>query len=355
MNVLMVGVDRTRKGGMWAVAENYRNDKGFCRQTNLVYIPTATFGSVPRRLLFSARAFVRIYRQLHGQKTEIVHIHMAEKGSTFRAGIVEKIAGRFGCKIIIHIHAEYKGWYLKSGKLTQRIIRGVLNGADCLLIPGHYWEQFFRSITEPSKKIEILSNGVSLPPSNPYSGAAPNLLYFGVLDRQKGIFDLLNAIKQIDRELPSTVKLVVCGTDRNHKVQKAVENLKLTDRVEMKGWVEAEQKQEIFEQTMIHILPSYSEALPMSVLETMSYGIPNISADVAAIPEVIRNGENGILIKPSDVEGLVQAIRELISDTKKRTRFSKAGYLTVKENFTAKKHINDLLRIYNEILQEGSG
>lgn len=350
MNVLMIGVDRTRKGGMWSVVENYLNDAEFCEKTNLTYIPTATLGSVPHRLMFSGRAFLSLRRALRKRNIDIVHIHMAEKGSTFRAGIAEMIAGRFGCKIIIHIHAEYKDWYSKSGKTAQRIIRNILNRADCLLILGHYWESFFKSVTEPSQKIEVLYSGVSLPPTNPYSGTAPNLLYFGVLNQQKGIFDLLNALKRIDREIPPAVKLAVCGADRDSEVRKAVEDLKLTGRVEMKGWIEAEQKQELFEQISINILPSYSEALPMSILETMAYGIPSIATDVAAIPEAIQNGENGILVKPGDVQGLAQAIRELVLNAEKRARFSKAGYFAVKENFTPEKHKKDLLRIYNEVL-----
>jgi glycosyltransferase involved in cell wall biosynthesis len=176
-----------------------------------------------------------------------------------------------------------------------------------------------------------------------------------VLNQQKGIFDLLNAMKRIDHDIPPDVKLAVCGVDRDNEIQKAVESLKLTGRVEMKGWIEAEQKQELFEQTAINILPSYSEALPMSILETMAYGIPNIATDVAAIPEVIRNGENGILIKPGDVEGLAQAIRKLVLDAEKCAYLSKAGYSTVKENFTPEKHKKDLLRIYNEVLNEVLG
>jgi glycosyltransferase involved in cell wall biosynthesis len=82
----------------------------------------------------------------------------------------------------------------------------------------------------------------------------------------------------------------------------------------------------------------------------MAYGIPSIATDVAAIPEVIQHGENGILIKPGDVEGLAQAIRTLVLNAEKCVRFSEAGYLAIKENFTAEKHKKDLLRVYNQVL-----
>ena len=56
------------------------------------------------------------------------------------------------------------------------------------------------------------------------------------------------------------------------------------------------------EHAMVNILPSYNEGLPMTILETMAYGIPNISTSIASIPEVLHNNDNGFLVKPGDID-----------------------------------------------------
>jgi glycosyltransferase involved in cell wall biosynthesis len=348
MNLLMVGVDRSRKGGMWSVVENYLNDEEFSRETNLVYIPTSTLGSIPHRLIFSAKAFYTIRKLLRNKKIDIVHLHIAEKGSTFRAGIIEKIVKKYKCKIIIQIHAEYKNWYFRSGKIVQKAIRNILQNADCLLVLGEYWKSFFSQLVKSPTKIKIFYNGVSQPASNQYENNASYLLYFGVLNQQKGIFDLLNAIQLIDDDLPPSYKVAVCGIDSDGSVQREVEKLGLSNRVEMMGWIGNHQKAEILGQTCIHILPSYSEAMPMSILETMAWGIPNIATMTGAVPEIIQNGKNGFLIQPGDVEGLAEAIKRMVTDRAKRAEFSVESYKTISEKFSLAKIKSDLLSIYRE-------
>ena len=112
------------------------------------------------------------------------------------------------------------------------------------------------------------------------------------------------------------------------------------------GWINAEDKEDFFSRTMINILPSYHEGLPMTILETMAYGIPNISTNIASIPEVIKNGENGYLIEPGDIESLKKYILLLISNKKKRTEISCEAKKTIDENFSIDKHINNLKKIY---------
>ena len=74
---------------------------------------------------------------------------------------------------------------------------------------------------------------------------------------------------------------------------------------------------------MLHVLPSYREGLPMSILETMGQGIPNISTRIASIPEVIQDGENGFLITLGDVEALQNRILKLVSEDRLRRNFQK--------------------------------
>lgn len=117
MNVLMVGVDKKRVGGMWTVAETFLNNEWFNREVNLYYVATSTSGSKIKRVIKMLEGYFIIIKILLSKKIDIVHIHMAEKGSVYRKGIVIKLGKLFGAKIIVQMHAgPILAWYKKLSK-----------------------------------------------------------------------------------------------------------------------------------------------------------------------------------------------------------------------------------------------
>ena len=88
MNVLMIGVDNTSVGGMLTVVENYLNDKEFCNQTNLNYIATVIRSNKIKKITTFIRKIPQIIYIIRKKKIDIVHVHMAERGSVFREGFV---------------------------------------------------------------------------------------------------------------------------------------------------------------------------------------------------------------------------------------------------------------------------
>ena len=95
MNVLMVGVDEKRFGGMWTVAENFINNAFFNSAVNLTYVASSTGGSAVRRVMKMLEAYIRVLWILIFNDIDIVHVHMAEKGSVFRKAIVIMLENYF--------------------------------------------------------------------------------------------------------------------------------------------------------------------------------------------------------------------------------------------------------------------
>ena len=79
MNVLMVGVDKNRVGGMWTVAETYINDRDYNTAVNMKYIATSTCGSKIKRTAIMLIGYIKIVMTLMFGKIDIIHIHMAEE------------------------------------------------------------------------------------------------------------------------------------------------------------------------------------------------------------------------------------------------------------------------------------
>lgn len=349
MRVLMVGVDKKAVGGMWTVVENYLSNKEFCEDIGLIYIPTATSSSTIKKIIFSIVAIIKVIYTLLTKKIDIVHVHMAERGSVFREGIVVILGKLFKAKVIIHMHgATFEDWYLKCNGLIQKIIRWILNKCDVFIILGELWKEFISSIIEDDSKIQVIHNAVNIGEYK-YNLDSKEIIFLGMLIERKGIYDLLEAINMIKKELPEDIKVKLYGSDKNANINKKIIDYGLEDIVKYEGWLTSENREICFSNAMLNVLPSYNEGLPMTIAETMAFGIPNISTNIAAIPEIISNGENGILVSPGDIESLGRSILTLVENNDLRSEYSKKGYKKVRKEFNLLNQLNQLKVIYNQL------
>lgn len=349
MRILMVGVDQSTQGGMWTVVENYLKNAEFCKKTNLKYIPTSITGSFIKKISFTFISYIKIFFELSRKKYDVVHIHVSERGSIYRKYIVLLMARLWKCKTIFHMHgAEFEVWYRSCSDKKKKYIRKIVNKADRILILGEYWKDFLCSLVEQPEKIQVLYNAVEVPEKNKYRIEARKLLFLGVVGKRKGMDDLLAAMKNIDDKLDEDIKLYIYGPDFSYGIEQRIKKSGLENRVDYKGWLEKEEKEKVMDEIAINILPSYNEGLPMTILETMARGIPNITTSIAAIPEAVSK-ENGILLKPGDVQGLQQAILTLMDSEKIRQEKSDKSFEIIKEKFSLERHIHEVLHIYNEL------
>lgn len=349
MKVLMVGVHRMTKGGMWTVVDNYLKDEKFVSKYNIKYIPTAVSGSAIKRIIYSIYGVLKVFFYTIFNRYDILHVHMSERMSVFRKGLIMKISRIRKPKIVIHMHgAEFEDWYKTLSAKKKNKVKRIINSANKVIILGKYWEEFVSSLMDDKTKVEVLYNAVQCPNENLYNINANNLLFLGAIGKRKGIYDLLQAMKIIKAENIKT-KLLLYGPDTTDGIDKIIEDNELIDYVEYRGWLNADKKKEVFtKEIALNILPSYNEGLPMTILETMSYGIPNISTDVAAIPEVI-NKDNGYINKPGDYKKVAEDIVTFLSNKSIREELSNNSYKTIYNVFSIEKHIQNLSKIYEEM------
>lgn len=348
MNVLMVGVDKNRNGGMWTVAENFINSKEYNQAIKLTYIATSTGGSAVKRILKMFQGYVLITTHLLFNKVDIVHIHMAEKGSVYRKGVVIRLAKLFNKKVVVQMHAgPIMDWYDSLPNKQQKIVKRIFNSPDKMLVLGEYWRnQLVRLI--PREKIDILYNGAECGSINPYNNNGNIILYMGLIKKTKGAFDLVDAIAQIDKELPCDIKVCICGLDEKGEMNQYIHGKGLQNRIVLPGWVTKEQRLELFKETIISVLPSYFEALSMTIIESMCHGIPVVTTSISTMPELL--GEDIHLVTPGDVNDLARYILSLAKDKSKREELSGTEFERAKKLFSIEKNIETTLNFYNSIM-----
>ncbi|MCQ2330027.1 MAG: glycosyltransferase family 4 protein [Paludibacteraceae bacterium] len=349
IDVIMHGSTLDTKGGMVSVVKNYlgNTDWGDYRVT---YVPTHFDTNPLVLMIFFCIQFLKIIVLIKTKSFKIAHLHTAERGSFWRKRFLLKFYHRHGIKVIMHHHAGgFESFYSHSSKYYKNIIKRTLLEVDVNIALGNSMRDVLKSI-QPDANIFVLHNAVKIYTHNMYSLSSKNVVMFGRLVKNKGVFDLLEAIRRLDGEIPKEIRFCLCGDRGEKDVEKEVERLGIEHRIGCIGWVDNEKKESIISNAMIHCLLSYYEGLPMSILETMSMGIPNIATSISSIPDVIRNGENGFLITPGDIGALCVCIKRLVSDESLRLKFSKMSYEEIIQGFSIKSHMERLMLIYNELI-----
>ena len=351
MRVLMVGVDKSTKGGMWTVVENYLNSEDFLNETNLTYIPTSITGCpIPSRIIFTLKSYIKIKKEFKNKKFDILHVHMSERSSIYRKGIIMKYAKKKGSKIVLHMHgAEFEVLYKKMNEKKKKKVRDILNLADKILILGEYWHEFIGSLLNDTSKVKVVYNAVNVPTEYQYNSFANSVLFLGAISKRKGIYDFIEALSEKKEQLEGICTVDIYGPEAEGNINEVIEINGLSSWVKYRGWLDKEHKSDVLKNTAVNVLPSYNEGLPMTILEAMSYGVPTITTNVAAIPEAVNN-KNGIIIKPGDSKSLGNAIVDLIVNEKKRLNLSKNAYLDAKNRFSVETHFDVIYKIYKELL-----
>ena len=153
------------------------------------------------------------------------------------------------------------------------------------------------------------------------------LLFLGYISRDKGIFDLVECIKEYHLEYHDKLMLYIGGSqyEESQLIELIKEN-NLQDVITFCGWVSGNKKVDLLNNADAFILPSYKEALPISIIEAMTYSLPIISTEVGGIPELVEHDVNGFLFVPGDQNAMKNYIDILMYDYNKRKQMSDNSY-----------------------------
>lgn len=197
-------------------------------------------------------------------------------------------------------------------------------------------------------RIKVIKNGVDTVKFHPAEGRGSYLLYVGRLSHGKGIFDLLNAFKMLNRE--SDVKLLIAGKgELEGKIRSRIEDENICN-VEMVGYVEQEDLMRIYQNAGIFIFPSHYEGLPTAILEAMASGLPIVTTDVSGCHDLIKNGYNGLLVPSEDPDKLYQAMSKLLHEPKFAEYLGKNARLSAEKEYSWTIITEKIEALYKNVL-----
>jgi glycosyltransferase involved in cell wall biosynthesis len=297
--------------------------------------------SLVRRIspINDVRALVALYRHIRKIKPLIVHTH------TSKAGLLGRLAAWMArVPIVIHTphgHVFYGhfgkslSWmFLQMEKLLGRITHHqiALTPAECndylslrvshpgnssVIHSGVDLEKFRKGAKQRTRKRQELG----IPADSFLIG------YVGWLIPIKGVTHLVSAMSRVVELYPKSILVLVGkGDDKGGeeiKLQEQVESLGLADNVLFWGW--RPDVAEVIGCLDIFVLPSLNEGMGRVLVEAMAAGLPIVASRVGGIPDLVKDGQNGLLVPAEDTSALAKAISDLLSDKERRHRMGEAG------------------------------
>lgn len=349
IKVLMCCSTLDTKGGMVSVTKNYLDYKDWGKY-NIKFVPTHFDTNKYVVIMYFGIQFIKIVFSVWFGGYRIAHLHTAERGSFWRKAFLLSFFHLYGIKVVMHHHAaEFEDFYSKCSDASKEKIHNTLEEADLNIVLS---ERLIPIIKEkaPHANVRVLYNAVHTYNSNPYNINGKYILFLGRLGKRKGAYDLLKCIKMLDDKIPHDIQFCMCGDGEIEQVKDKIKESGIGHRIAHVGWIDCKQKQKFLSNTIINVLPSYNEGLPMAILETMAYGIPNISTNIASIPEVLHDGENGFIIVPGDIKTLSDRVVSLLIDAGLRASFSRESYMLITKCFSLETNISKLKTFYNSLI-----
>ena len=356
--VLLVGKGAPDRGGIPTFLETLLGsrlaEEHDLRFLNVAHAGTpeggrATLGNITRTL----RDAWAVWRQASG--CEIVHIHsaLAPTVTVVRAALLA-LAGRArGCAVVVHAHGgNIQTWLATPWR--RRLLRLAMRPAHRVVAVWTAGEQTLREVL-PADRVALIDNGVPVEgyPERQEGNEPPRVLYVGLLTPRKGVLDLLAASRLLRERGVDHELLLLGGTPDEGPAAEAEVRAALDGSAKLLGTRPPEQMPAEFAAADVFCLPSWWEAMPLSVLEAMAAGLPVVATDVGDVGRAVDDGVTGHVVPVRDPERLAEALEAVLTDRELRLKMGSAGRSRVVDLFSSEVTAARVSELYAELRGKG--
>jgi len=201
------------------------------------------------------------------------------------------------------------------------------------------------------KKIYVIRNGIDFKKiENRFNFIRKQnfILYLGRYTKEKGIYDLIDAIKIVINK-GYDLKLNLYGENERQKIVDYVKKSNLESKIFINDWIDGINKISVLYQSSFIVLPRYTEGIPNVIIEAMATQTPIIATKVGGLKEILADGKNAIIIKAGNPIDLSEKIIGLLNNEILRETISKNAYEYAKREFNIEIIRDQLYKILNRL------
>lgn len=228
--------------------------------------------------------------------------------------------------------------------------RGIGSYAKCVsrfLAPSNFVKHKLIEHGWPEEKIQVLPHFQSLPEPGPrHPGPKAPILYFGRLSKEKGVNDLVLAMRELQ-----DVTLVIAGDGpERQRLEALAQDLKLFN-VTFAGHVTGPALAQLLSKSQFTVFPSHAyETFGKSILESFAFARPVIASDLGSRRELVEHGKTGLLYEPGNVNQLADAIAFLCQRPQVSIEMGKTAREIVQHKYSPQAHFTELEAVYSELI-----
>jgi L-malate glycosyltransferase len=336
----------------WRVHAGCFHDTGIrARELREAGIPLVRFHVRSFASMSAARGLAEFARYVSQHRIDLTHAFDAP------LTIFSTFAGRLsGRRAVLSSQRCYRDLF-SSGiqralRVTDKLVDGVV--VNCEAIRRHMTEDEGMA----PERVHVCYNGIDTQVFRPASREAragsmdPGAVVIGtvaVLRPEKGLPTLMEAFARVRRQHANARLLVVGSGPLRQPLEDSARSLGVADSVsfepataDVAAWLN---------RIDVFVLPSLSEALSNSLMEAMACGVAPVASSVGGNPELVRDGETGLLFPPGDAEALADRLGSLVADEALRSRFAAAAASFIANGMTVEKAATRMASIYSGFLE----
>ena len=228
-------------------------------------------------------------------------------------------------------------------------INGVYNTKiKYIITPSEFYKQKLIEDGIKENKIQAIHNFIDIDQYNFQVEDEGYALYFGRLSKEKGILNLIEAFCNLKNE-----KLYIAGDGpEREKIEKIIEDKHLENNIKLLGYLNQDKVKEYLRKARFIVVPSiWYENCPYSILETQAIGKPVIGANIAGIPELVKNKVNGLTYKYDSVKELEEKMKILFKDKLLAEKYGKKAKEIALKEYDKEIYYNKIIEIYKKALE----
>ncbi len=193
------------------------------------------------------------------------------------------------------------------------------------------------------EKITVLPDAISIPPYTKKKHGVHKILFLGRICKTKGIGELLAVMPKLKEKYPD-VQLYLGGIFEDKELEQQAYALK--DQVTCLSWVTGAEKEKYLRECDIFVLPSYFEGQSIAILEAMANCCAVVASRTGGIPQMIIDGETGILIEPRSESSLQEGMEKVLSDDDFAARLGERAREKAAAEFSIENNMERLIHLY---------
>ncbi len=224
---------------------------------------------------------------------------------------------------------------------------GAVDLVDHFITVSDFQRRKLIELGVPKEKLTRVHNFIDISDVVPTQKQGEYFLYFGRLEKLKGIFTLVEAAAAI----PDVPLIILGDGNARQELEAWIEERGIT-HIKVLGVKKGKELQEFIANSICSILPSeWYENCPLAVLESLAYGRPVIGTNIGGIPELIIDGVDGFIIPPQDTIELRARLVYLAQHRDEALEMGAKGREKVKTQFCAEKHYREILDVYHKVIK----